>query len=373
MPTNQQRRDAAKRKLERQLVRRQEMQKSRRQRTILAGVIAAVVVIAGVVYFVTRPPAAEDTSASDADPSSTAPAAACTYADAETTVKAVTKPDNTNPLTTGTVDATITLGQGALPVTLDRSFAPCAVNAFISLAAQGFYNDTTCHRLTTADNFKILQCGDPSGTGRGGPGFSYPVEAAPPADPTAATPANEYPVGTLAMASTSSAAGATNGSQFLIVYGESDLTAGGLTKIGTVGADGLAIVDQIAAKGVAPAASPGAPADVPAEKVDVTSVTVPDDALTPTQPPATTDALPTDAVPTDAVPTDAVPTDATPTDATPTDATPTDGTPTDGATDTTAADTTTTDTTTTDTTATDGTTAGSVTSGFGDTITAPTS
>lgn len=344
MPTNEQRRDAAKRKLERQLVRRQEQQKSRRQRTVIGGVIAAVVVIAGVVFVVTRTPSAEDASASDSAASSTAAVGACDYTDAETTVKTVSKPDNTNPLTSGTVDATITLGQGALPVTLDRSFAPCAVNAFISLAAQDFYNETTCHRITTADNFRILQCGDPSGTGRGGPGFSYAAESAPPdptADPTADPAAAEFPVGTLAMASTSTGSGGTNGSQFLIVYGDSDLTGGGLTKIGTVGAEGLAIIDQIAAAGTTD--GPNGVADAPAEKVDVTSVTVPDDALTPTQAPATSDPVPTDVLPTDAVPTadpgtDATPTDvgtapaeATPTDAAPTDAAPTDGAPTDAA------------------------------------------
>jgi peptidyl-prolyl cis-trans isomerase B (cyclophilin B) len=327
VPTNEQRRDVAKRKLERQLVRRQEQQKSRRQRTVIGAVIAAVVVIAGVVFVVTRPPAAEETATAAETTPETA-ATACTYTDAETTVKAVQKPDNTNPLTSGTVDATITLGQGTVPVTLDRSFAPCAVNAFVSLAAQDFYDETTCHRLTTAENFKIVQCGDPSGTGRGGPGYSYPAEAAPVTDP-AADPATAaaFPVGTLAMATTpGGTGGGTNGSQFVVVYGESDLSGGGLTKIGTVGAEGLAVIDQIAAKGTT--AGPGGTADAPAEKVDVTSVTVPDDALTPTQPPAATETAPADGLPTDALPTDAAPTDAVPTDAVPSDAVPTDAAPT---------------------------------------------
>ncbi|MEO5834861.1 MAG: peptidylprolyl isomerase [Nakamurella sp.] len=304
MSTNQQRRDAAKRKLERQLVRRQELQKSRRQRTIIAGVIVSVVVIAGVIFLVTKKPAAQDAAAS-----ATEPAAACTYADAETAVKAVSKPDNTNPLTTGTVDATITLSQGALPVTLDRSLAPCAVNAFVSLAAQKFYDGTACHRLTTAGNFKILQCGDPSGTGRGGPGFSYAGESSPPVA-TGAAAANAYPVGTLAMAN--SAAGAENGSQFFIVYGESDLGSSGYTKIGTVGTDGLAIIDQIAAGGTK--AGPNGAQDAPNATVTITSVAVPDDALTPTQVPTTTDAFPTDTLPTDAQPTDTLPTDSGTTD-----------------------------------------------------------
>jgi peptidyl-prolyl cis-trans isomerase B (cyclophilin B) len=336
VPTNQQRRDAAKRRLERQLVRRQQLQKSRRQRTIIGGVIAAVVVIAGVVFFVTRERPAEDTSAAADGATSTAPATACTYTDAETTVKAVNKPENTNPLTSGTVDATIALGQGEVPVTLDRALAPCAVNAFVSLAAQEFYDDTTCHRLTDAANFRILQCGDPSGTGRGGPGFSYAAEAAPAdpaADPAVADPAGDFPVGTLAMAGSPTS---TNGSQFVLVYGESDLSGGGLTKIGTVSAEGLAVVDQIAAKGTT--AGPNGAADAPAETVEVTSVTVPDDAVTPTQPPAVTDSAPTDTLPTDTLTTDGAPADpAAPegaptgaTDAAPTDAAPTDLAPSDG-------------------------------------------
>lgn len=341
MSTNQQRRDAARRKLERQLVRRQEQQKARRQRTIIASVIVGVVVIAGVVFFVTKKPAAEDASAAGADATSAAvPTTACTYADAETTVKAVDKPDNTNPLTSGTVDATITLSQGALPVTLDRSLAPCAVNAFISLAAQKFYDDTPCHRLTTADNFKILQCGDPSGTGRGGPGFSYAGEASPPvtADTTTgtdtATP-NEYPVGTLAMAN--STPGGDNGSQFFIVYGDSDLGSSGYTKIGTVGTDGLTVIDQIAAEGTK--AGPNGIQDAPNATVTITSVSVPDDALTPTQPPATTDSGATDVIPTDVLPTDSgetVPTDAG-TDAGSTDAGATGDSSTEAPVDTTAA------------------------------------
>ncbi len=211
-------------------------------------------------------------------------------------MKTVDKPANVNPLTSGTVDATITLGQGALPVTLDRSLAPCAVNAFVSLAAQKFYDDTTCHRLTADDNFKILQCGDPSGTGRGGPGFTYTGETNPPAATDAGTDAavpNGYPVGTLAMAN--SAPGGDNGSQFFIVYGESDLGSGGYTKIGTVGTDGLAVIDQIAAAGTTTGLN--GLADAPAATVSISSVSVPADAVTPTEAPAPTDPLPTDLLP----------------------------------------------------------------------------
>ena len=359
MPTNQQRRDAAKRKLERQLVRRQERLKGRRQRNIIAGVIVGVLVIAGVIFFVTKKPSATDaasaTSGTDVSASATTPSTPCTYTPtSEAAVKAVTPPTNTNPAKTGTVQAVMTVGQGAVPITLDRNLAPCAVNAFISLAEQKFYDGTPCHRLTTDADLKILQCGDPSGTGRGGPGYDYPADpepqvASPSTDATStdatgtdstdpgattgdtssattdATPTDStstttstpdgYPVGTIAMANVS--AGGNNGSQFFIVYGESILGSSGYTKIGTVGADGLAVIQAIAAKGTVVGKNANGALDAPAEPVNITTITVPADAVGAQAPPETT-ALPTDTVPTDSVPADTVPTDTVPADTVPT-------------------------------------------------------
>ena len=94
-----------------------------------------------------------------------------------------------------------------VPVSLNRAIAPCGVNSFLSLASQGFYDDTTCHRLTNSEQLNILQCGDPTGQGNGGPGYSFATEVA--GDAT-------YPVGTVALAN---AGPDTNGSQFFIVYG----------------------------------------------------------------------------------------------------------------------------------------------------------
>ncbi len=318
MPTNQQRREAAKRKLERQLVTRQERAKSRRQRNLIGGVIVGVVAVAVVIWLVTaQRSSSTDTASTDTSTNATsasAPTTPCSYPKAaELPVKAVQPPTNTNPATTGTVDAVMTLGQGAVPITLDRALAPCAVNAFVSLATQKFYDSTNCHRLTTDADLKVLQCGDPSGTGRGGPGFNFPLEANPVAtDPaptdsssaattetantaatsadtagtdsasTAATSADTatttaapaFPIGTVAMATT----GATNGSQFFIVYGDSNLAAGAYTRIGTVNADGLAVIDQIAAKGAIVGSNPNGATDAPAEPVTIASITVPADA-----------------------------------------------------------------------------------------------
>ncbi|MFE5681041.1 peptidylprolyl isomerase [Streptomyces erythrochromogenes] len=113
--------------------------------------------------------------------------------------------------------------QGQLPLRLDRAKAPCTVQSFLHLARHGFYDRTVCHRLTAYPTLKVLQCGDPTGTGEGGPGYKYkdelPVDLPPaPTDPTGAR--RLYGRGLLAMAN---AGPDTNGSQFFVVYGDSAL------------------------------------------------------------------------------------------------------------------------------------------------------
>ena len=123
---------------------------------------------------------------------------------------------------------TLTLNDIPLGVELDGAAAPQAVSSEISLIQSGFYDGTTCHRLTR-ENIWVLQCGDPAGDGTGGPGYSYgPVENAP-AD-------GVYPAGTIAMARQQQN-GYSQGSQFFIVYEDTTLTpdeAGGYTVVGRV-------------------------------------------------------------------------------------------------------------------------------------------
>ncbi|WP_406641952.1 peptidylprolyl isomerase [Amycolatopsis sp. WGS_07] len=151
----------------------------------------------------------------------------------------------------GSVDVAVFSNQGLLPLKLNRAQAPCTVQSFLHLAANGFYNQTTCHRLTAYPTLKVLQCGDPSGTGEGGPGYKFrdelPTTLPPaPSDPTGKR--RTYARGLLAMAN---AGPATNGSQFFVVYGDSSLLPN-YTVFGTVGSAGLRTLDRVAAGGIQP-------------------------------------------------------------------------------------------------------------------------
>ena len=133
---------------------------------------------------------------------------------------------------------TIATNRGDIKVTFDAANAPCTVNSFVSLAEQGYFDDTKCHRVVP--NF-VLQCGDPTATGTGGPGYSFADELS--GDET-------YPAGTLAMAN---AGPDTNGSQFFIVLegGEQALTPD-YTVFGKVDAAGLKVAEAIAKDGTGP-------------------------------------------------------------------------------------------------------------------------
>jgi peptidyl-prolyl cis-trans isomerase B (cyclophilin B) len=169
-------------------------------------------------------------------------------------------PDPRNTPDHGKVLVTLTTNRGPIPMLLDRAEAPCTVQSFLHLLRSGFYDDTICHRLTTYPTLSVLQCGDPSGTGEGGPGYQYadelptdlPVWPGDPAD----SPRRVYARGTLAMAN---AGPDTNGSQFFLVYKDSRLRPN-YTIFGRILPVGLRTLDRIAAGGVAPT-DPGAPLD----------------------------------------------------------------------------------------------------------------
>ena len=138
---------------------------------------------------------------------------------------------------------TLTTNCGDIVIEADGTKAPVTVQVLTSLANNKFFDQTLCHRLEATNPF-ILQCGDPTGSGMGGPPFTYDDENKP------ATKPNNYPAGTVAMANAglNSQGRGTNGSQFFIVYQDSSLN-GDYTIWGRV-TKGLDIVKQVAAAGV---------------------------------------------------------------------------------------------------------------------------
>jgi peptidyl-prolyl cis-trans isomerase B (cyclophilin B) len=127
---------------------------------------------------------------------------------------------------------------GTIMVSLDGKHAPHTVNSFAFLAKQGYFTDTPCHRLTTSGIY-VLQCGDPTGTGTGGPGYTIPDENLAHAT---------YPAGTVAMANTGQPH--TGGSQFFFVYANTNLPPQ-YTPFGRITA-GLDVLKKVAAAGSTP-------------------------------------------------------------------------------------------------------------------------
>lgn len=158
----------------------------------------------------------------------------------------------------------MTLGDVNLGITIDGVNAPQAAANFITLAQNGFYDTTVCHRLTTERLF-VLQCGDPLGLGTGGPGYVFgPIENTPASD--------TYRKGSIAMARAANNP-QSHGSQFFIVYEDSEIpsdVAGGYTVFGAV-SEGLDdLIDAFVVPGTADGSPDGAPTVVP----EILSITI---------------------------------------------------------------------------------------------------
>ncbi|MFE1084587.1 peptidylprolyl isomerase [Brevibacterium sediminis] len=222
--------------------------------TLAAFAVLALLLLSGCGSSDSEGDSGESSGTSD----SSASAGTCSYpADSQPGAKEVDAPEE-KPQAKGSVDATVATSAGDLAVTLDADRAPCTVNSFLSLAAQKYFDDTECHRLTTEGIF-VLQCGDPTGTGSGGPGYSFADEL---------DGSETYPAGTLAMANSGPD---TNGSQFFVVYDDSSLPPD-YTVFGQLDEKSTKTVADLAAKGTDSGAGDGAPK----EKVTITEVTTAD-------------------------------------------------------------------------------------------------
>ncbi|TCJ23395.1 peptidylprolyl isomerase [Nocardioides jejuensis] len=162
--------------------------------------------------------------------------ATCSYPSSGQAARDVKAPSS-EPTVDNAVSATIKTNVGDLGITLDGKATPCTVNSFLSLAKQGFYDDTSCPRLANTPGFGMLQCGDPTGTTSGGPGYTIPDEI---------TGKETYPAGTIAMANTGQPD--SGGSQFFLVFADSSLTPD-YTVFGHLDAAAIKILKGVGAKG----------------------------------------------------------------------------------------------------------------------------
>lgn len=284
MATNQMRREAAKRKLERQQERRVQLAKRRQRVAVIASAAVVVVVVVAVVLLSTlgggeptdsaAAPTTEPTPTAvtpESIPTEVAPlpvrptplpvTVTCEYPAQGQAAKPVQPPAGADISARGTVAVNLQTSAGAVPLTLDRALAPCAVNSFLSLARQGYFDDTPCHRLTTNPGLQVLQCGDPTGSGSGGPGYSFADEV---------FPELTYGRGILAMANSGPD---TNGSQFFMVYGDGELPPQ-YTAFGSISPEGLQVVDAIAQKGHDGSLDPSPSGGAPIDPVTIQSATV---------------------------------------------------------------------------------------------------
>jgi peptidyl-prolyl cis-trans isomerase B (cyclophilin B) len=281
VPTNKQQRLAAQRRLQRQLEKRAELARKRRRNLLVVVTVVAVVLVAGAVALVAGLGGDDDPSARAASSSTSSAAAEASAAPAVTnadgTVTCTYAPDTSgNPSLTdvgtppdpastpasGTVGLLMSTDQGDLPLTLDRAKAPCAAASFAYLASVQFFDGSPCHREVNQPTFGVLQCGDPTGSGSGGPSYKFAEEV---------TPETTYPRGTIAMAN-SGTPGST-GSQFFLCFVDTQLSPD-YTAVGTVDEAGLAVLDTIAAAGNDGSFEPSPGGGAPNTPVTITSMTV---------------------------------------------------------------------------------------------------
>ncbi|GAA2778674.1 peptidylprolyl isomerase [Streptomyces rameus] len=254
----QRRRQLAREKFLRQQQRRTEARRKARLRNSAIASVLGLVVIGSVALYTTGVLKGDDKKANagaettpSATPSSKAPDP-CKKPAAGSVKKLSWKKEPAMTIDTS-ADYTMKLATtcGDIGVALKSSAAPHTVNSFAFLSDKGYFDHTKCHRLTTQGIY-VLQCGDPQGTGTGGPGYTLPDENLK----DKSLKSNTYPAGTVAMANTGQKH--TGGSQFFLVYKDSPLPPQ-YTPFGTIDAAGMKVLDKIAAAGENTGRGDGAP------------------------------------------------------------------------------------------------------------------
>jgi peptidyl-prolyl cis-trans isomerase B (cyclophilin B) len=242
-------RKLARAKLDRQMARRAAT--ARRKRQVRAGIgtgLAVLLVVLGSVWLF---------GGFSGEPDDTAAQEQCAWTPQNTTANANLKdvgtPATKDLPTKGTRVMTLVTDGGDVTVELDVTSSPCGTASLAYLAEKKFYTDTKCHELTGT----FLRCGDPSGTGQGGPTYSFFGENVPSAPEASASPSPgaspsaapggepQYPRGTVALV-----AGTPGnfGSQFVIFHKELATTEPSYSIVGRV-IGGLPVLDKIVKTG----------------------------------------------------------------------------------------------------------------------------
>jgi cyclophilin family peptidyl-prolyl cis-trans isomerase len=243
--------------------RQQAMAEARRRQSRKRSLIVAVVIIA-IAALIGGVTGAFSTKSKAKKVASTATSTKRTTTTASGPDTPCPNPDGSSPRTTQfakappncidtakTYTATMRTSQGDMTITLDPKRAPQTVNNFVVLSRYHFYDGVSCHRIIPGF---VIQCGDPQGTGQGGPGYKFPDELPKP---------GQYKIGSLAMANSGPN---TNGSQFFVITGQQGVQLPpqySLFGQVTAGMDTAQKIDAL-----------GAPSGTPKEKVTIVSVTI---------------------------------------------------------------------------------------------------
>ncbi|KPC72998.1 peptidylprolyl isomerase [Streptomyces coelicoflavus] len=245
----QRRRQLAREKFLRQQQRRTSARRRARMRNAAIASVLGVILIGSVALYTTGVVLGDDDDKTNASaevtPSASAPSKAPDPCDKPADGKVKTQTWKKEPAMTVDESAKYTMkletSCGDIDIALKAKAAPHTVNSFDFLAGKGYFDHTKCHRLTT-EGIYVLQCGDPTAKGNGGPGYNIPDENLK----DKSLKDNMYPAGTVAMANTGQPD--SGGSQFFLVYQNSQLPPS-YTPFGTVSDAGMKVLKKIAAAG----------------------------------------------------------------------------------------------------------------------------